>query len=266
MVRTLLGQKKSMRQVWTAAGRRMPVTEISVGGNAVTRVISVPAEGEEGATRVQIGFGPKKLKNMNNAQRQLLSKSGLQDGKRWFRETEAVASEQPVQAGQILPIQEVFQVGDVITISGTIKGRGFAGVVKRHGFAGGPKTHGQSDRQRAPGSIGNRTDPGRVFPGKRMPGHYGVTTETLENRVIVAINPETQTLWVKGTLPGAFNGLLTLEKKNDEQNEIALNEASLSLLGIAPAQPEVEEAPAGEAEVSEAAPETAPEAPEETQQ
>lgn len=272
MVRTLLGQKKQMRQVWTAAGRRMPVTEISVAGNAVTRVVAAPAEGEEGSARVQIGYGAKKLKNMNNAQRQLLAKSGIQVGKRWFRETETTA-EQPVQAGQDLPIQEVFHVGDIIKVSGTTKGRGFAGVMKRHGFHGGPRTHGQSDRARAPGSIGGRTEPGRVFPGHRMAGHYGVTTETLENRVIVAMNPETQTIWVKGTLPGSFNGLLTLEKQ-EGQKEIALNETSLELLGIAPVQAAPAEGAAAvvdteaeasvETQATVAAPETAAEASEET--
>lgn len=230
MVRTLLGQKKGIRQVWTATGRRMPVTGISVGGNAVVRVISAPAEGEEGSSTVQIGFGPKKLKNLNNAQRQQLTQAGL-EGKRWFQETE---TESTVQAGQSLPIQEVFHVGDIIKVTGSIKGRGFAGVMKRHGFKGGPRTHGQSDRARAPGSIGGRTTPGRVFPGMRMAGHYGGTTETLENRTIIAIDEATQTVWIKGTLPGAYNSFLTLRKQDSPANEIALNEASLELLGIKP--------------------------------
>ncbi len=257
MVRTLLGQKKEMRQVWTATGRRMPVTAVSMAGNAVVRVVSAPAEGEEGQQRVQIGFGQKKLKNMNNAQRQELIHKNIDSGKRWFLETEAETSVQP---GQNLQLQEVFHVGDIVKISGTSKGRGFAGVVRRHHFKGGPKTHGQSDRQRAPGSIGNRTTPGRVFPGMRMAGHFGMTTETLENRVVVAINPETQTLWIKGTLPGSFNGLLTLEKQ-EGQNEIALNPESLNLLEIVAAEAASEEAAEVVEEVTEieATEEVAPE-------
>ena len=108
---------------------------------------------------------------------------------------------------------EVFAPGDTIRITGTSKGKGFAGVVKRHHFAGGPRTHGQSDRERAPGSIGQTTTPGRVYRGKRMAGRMGGERVTVRGLEVVAIDPEKNLLTVKGLVPGARNGLLIIQKE-----------------------------------------------------
>ena len=98
-------------------------------------------------------------------------------------------------------------------MTGVSKGKGFAGVVKRHGFAGGPRTHGQSDRERAPGSIGQTTTPGRVYRGKRMAGHMGTETVTVQGLTVVAIDPEKNMLTVSGLVPGGKSGLLVVTKE-----------------------------------------------------
>jgi large subunit ribosomal protein L3 len=105
---------------------------------------------------------------------------------------------------------EIFEPGDLVDVSGVSKGRGFAGVMKRHGFRGGPKTHGQSDRARAAGSIGASTSPGRVIKGLRMAGHMGAVKVTVRNLEVVDSNPARGVIIVKGSVPGAKNGLLRI--------------------------------------------------------
>ena len=107
---------------------------------------------------------------------------------------------------------DIFTPGQIIDVTGTSKGRGFQGVVKRHGFSGGPKTHGQSDRWRAPGSIGAGTDPGRVWKGTRMAGRMGNRRVTVQNLQVVEVLPEKHLLLVRGSVPGAKNGLLMVRR------------------------------------------------------
>ncbi|MBU2577309.1 50S ribosomal protein L3 [Patescibacteria group bacterium] len=128
------------------------------------------------------------------------------------------------ETGKVLPVTsvigkesklaEIFKKGDSITVTGVSKGKGFAGVVKRHGFAGGPKTHGQSDRERAPGSIGATTTPGRVFKGKRMAGRMGSETVTVKNLLISKVDAEKNIIYIKGAIPGNKKGLITLRRKS----------------------------------------------------
>ena len=106
----------------------------------------------------------------------------------------------------------IFEVGNHVDVVGASKGRGFAGVVKRHGFAGGPKTHGQSDRLRAPGAISAGSTPGRVFKGTRMAGRMGNRRVTAQNLEVMLVDPERNLLAVKGTVPGARNGLLVIRE------------------------------------------------------
>ncbi len=227
MVAKLFAQKKGSRQVWTTSGRRLVVTELLMAGNTISRLIG---------NQVQIGFGDKKLANVPAAQRKPMTKIGFKVGKRRFGET---TTTQEVKPGQVIAVQDVLAAGDVVKVAGTSKGRGFAGVVKRHGFAGGPRTHGQSDRERAPGSIGQRTTPGRVFPGMRMAGRFGGDTKTLETVHIVAIDNQRQTVWVNGTLPGAYNSLLTVAKVSHSE-PVELNDNSRGLLALADQTPVIE--------------------------
>jgi len=115
-------------------------------------------------------------------------------------------------SGEEANLGEIFKEGDVITVRGISKGKGFAGVVKRYNFAGGPRTHGQSDRERAPGSIGSTTTPGRVMKGKRMAGRKGRERVTIKNLKILQIDAEKNTLYLKGAVPGVKKGILVLEK------------------------------------------------------
>jgi len=116
-----------------------------------------------------------------------------------------------LEEGQEVTV-DIFEKGEMVDVTGTSKGRGFAGVVKRHGFSGGPKTHGQSDRHRAPGSIGACTTPGRVFKGMRMAGRMGGERVTAQSLEIVLVDPERNLLAVKGSVPGAKNGLLLIRQ------------------------------------------------------
>ena len=109
-------------------------------------------------------------------------------------------------------LAEAFKEGDRVTLSGISKGKGFAGVVKRHHFQGGPRTHGQSDRERAPGSIGSTTTPGRVLKGKRMAGRMGGEKVTVKNLLIAKIDPEKNVILIKGAIPGHRNSLLWVRK------------------------------------------------------
>jgi len=115
------------------------------------------------------------------------------------------------QVGQKLQA-DLFSVGDLVDVTGISKGKGFMGVMKRHGFRGGPKTHGQSDRARAPGAIGSTTSPGRVWKGKRMAGRVGDKRVTVQNLQVVLVDPERNLLAVKGSVPGARNGLLLVRE------------------------------------------------------
>jgi large subunit ribosomal protein L3 len=117
-----------------------------------------------------------------------------------------------VNEGDKLEVGEVFSVGDQVDIVGTSKGKGFQGAVKRHGFRGGPRTHGQSDRQRATGSIGATTTPGRVFKGKRMPGHMGFERVTVQNLRVEYLDPERNLIGVRGAVPGPKGGVLIIKE------------------------------------------------------
>ena len=207
MITALLGKKLGQSQTFDDKGKRIPVTEILAGPNWITEV-----ENADHFKSVQLGFGS--IKNLSKAELGHLKKAGLEDKKlrflRSFTVSEISDLEKP---GTQIAVETVFAVGDVIRVTGTSKGKGFAGVVKRHGFRGGPRTHGQSDRERAPGSIGQTTTPGRVYRGKRMAGRMGNDTVTVRNLKVVAIDPTTQTLTISGVVPGAINGLLVIAKE-----------------------------------------------------
>jgi len=115
-------------------------------------------------------------------------------------------------SGKEVNLGEIFKEGEIITVRGISKGKGFAGNVKRHHFEGGPRTHGQSDRERAPGSIGSTTTPGRVLKGKRMAGRKGGERVTVKNLKVLKIDPEKNTIYLKGAVPGVRKGRLILEK------------------------------------------------------
>ena len=204
----ILGKKVGMTQVFNDHGEAVPVTVIEAGPCFVAQIKTVE---RDGYSAVQLGFGETKPKRLTQPQLKHLQKSEL-PALRYLRELR-VADDEPVgfEEGQQLTV-DIFEEGDLVDVTGTSKGRGFAGVVKRYGFRGGPKTHGQSDRWRAPGSVGACTTPGRVFKGKRMPGRMGGERVTTQGLQVVLVDPERNLLAIKGAVPGSKNGLLLIRE------------------------------------------------------
>lgn len=213
MINTLLGTKIKMTQTFEG-NVRTPVTIVNAGPCVVT---TVKTSEKDGYLAVQLGFGEKKLKNTTKAMQGHL-KGATHDNKapRFLREVSAT-NEETLKAGDSIKVTDIFTVGDTVQVTGISKGHGFQGGVKRHGFAGGPKTHGQSDRHRAPGSIGQGTTPGRVYKGKRMAGHMGVEQITIKNLPVVAVNAETNELWIRGPIPGSKGSLVIVKRLSENK-------------------------------------------------
>lgn len=205
MIDGLLGRKVGMTQVFGATGEVIPVTVLEVGPCVVTQVRTQDRDGYEA---VQIGFGEARPKSLNKPQKGHLAAAGRLV--RYLREF-AADNLDDHQVGQTLTV-DVFNEGDLIDVTGTSKGRGFQGVMRRHGFRGGPRTHGQSDRSRAPGSIGAGTDPGHVWKGTRMAGRMGNRRVTTQNLRVVEILADRNILLVRGSVPGAKNGLVIVRR------------------------------------------------------
>lgn len=208
MITGILGTKLRQSQAFTHDGKRIPVTVIEAGPCWVTHIA------DYGSFRgIQLGLG--NTKNITKARQGQMKKAGLEQKPRFLREIRVSELGTPpgCAVGDTITVGDIFAPGDPIRVTGTSKGKGFAGVVKRHHFAGGPRTHGQSDRERAPGSIGQATTPGRVYRGKRMAGRMGGETVTVRGLSVVAVDPEKNLLTIKGVVPGAINGLLIIQKE-----------------------------------------------------
>ncbi|MFC2001364.1 50S ribosomal protein L3 [Chloroflexota bacterium] len=202
MIQGIIGKKLGMTQIFRENGTSEAVTAIEAGPCAV---VQVKTKNKEGYNAAQFGFG--EAKRLKSPQRGHIKELGQFKYLREFRLDET----KDIEVGQKVDVS-LFQVGDLVDITGLSKGKGFAGVVKRHHFAGGPKTHGQSDRHRAAGSIGASASPGRVFKGMRMAGHMGNKQVTVCNLEVFETNPERNLLLVKGAVPGGKNGLLIIRK------------------------------------------------------
>jgi large subunit ribosomal protein L3 len=209
-MKSIVGKKVGMTQIFDAQGEVIPVTVIEAGPCFVAQIKTVE---RDGYAAVQLGFGETKPKHLTKSQLQHLQKSNLSPLRhlREFRMTAEEIASLGLKEGQKVTV-DVFEKGEYVDVIGTTKGRGFAGVIKRHGFGGGPKSHGQSDRHRAPGSIGACTTPGRVFKGKRMPGRMGGERVTIQALKVVVVDPERNLLVVEGAVPGAKNGLLMIRQ------------------------------------------------------
>jgi large subunit ribosomal protein L3 len=221
MINTLLGSKQHMSQAFVE-GTRVPVTWIKAGPCIVTQVKTVE---KDGYWSVQLGFAEKRIKNVTKPLQGHL-KGAVKDNKapRFLREVR-LETESDLKVGDIVKLTQIFKKGDVVSVAGTSKGKGFAGVVKRWHFAGGPKTHGQSDRHRAPGSIGQGTTPGRVLKGKHMAGRMGSDRVTVKNLIVVDVNAEKELIAVSGPVPGVPGGLLEIKKLKSGSLEDLVEEA-----------------------------------------
>ncbi len=205
----LLGRKLGMTQLFLRDGTVEGVTVVQAGPCVVTQIRTVEKDGYEA---VQLGFGEKK--RLNQPERGHLKAGNIAGNLANLREFRGPI--EGVTVGQKVG-PELFEEGTLIDVTGISKGRGFAGVVKRYHFRGGPKTHGQSDRHRAPGSIGSGTTPGRVFKGLKMAGHMGAEQVTVKYLEVIASEPARGLLMIKGSVPGARNGLLKIRRSQRQK-------------------------------------------------
>jgi large subunit ribosomal protein L3 len=205
MLKGLIGKKVGMTQIFDEAGSVIPVTLIEAGPCYVTQVRRPDLDGY---SAVQLGFGEVKPKRISGGRLGHLKRNNLPP-LRFLREFKAKTPD--VKEGDTLTV-EVFAIGEAVDVVGTSKGKGFAGAVKRYHFRGGPKTHGQSDRNRAPGSRGSGTTPGRVFKGAKGAGHMGSDRVTAQNLKVVLVDQERNLIGVRGAVPGSKGGLLVIKE------------------------------------------------------
>ncbi len=203
----LLGRKIGMSQIFDDSGALLPVTLVEVGPCYITQV---KTEKADGYNAVQIGFSQKKEKHTTKPMMGHFKKAGLEP--QAFLKEVRVDDPSKYDLGASLVASDFFAEGDKIYVSGTSKGKGFQGVVKRYHFAGGMTTHGQSDRLRAPGSIGQSSNPSRVFKGMRMGGQMGNVRVTTKNLKIVKIISSRNIVMIKGAIPGGKNALVEIQK------------------------------------------------------
>lgn len=205
----IIGKKIDQEQMFLQDGRRVPVSILDTGGNIV---IQRKTREKEGYSAIQLGFGRNKktIKPILGHSK----KAGMKKTPRFFKEIKIDTSDQ-IQPGAKIIAADVLKQGDIINATGVSKGKGYAGVVKRHHFKGGPRTHGQSDRERAPGSIGQTTTPGRVYKGKRMAGRMGHKQVTIKNLEVLDVNGDV--ILVKGLIPGPKGSILIIRKVSESK-------------------------------------------------
>ena len=199
--------------MFDSEGVRLPVTNIIAGPCVVVRQKTQKIDGIDA---IVLGFGQRRPITIKKPILSMLEKAGLKEKlPRFLKEIKITGKEQILAdypPGKTFSVTDVFKEGDLIEVRGQSKGSGFAGVVKRHHFKGGPRTHGQSDRERAPGSIGQSTTPGRVYKGKRMAGRMGNVMVTIKNLKVLKVDPEKNMLTIKGLVPGKRNSLIIVRK------------------------------------------------------
>ncbi len=203
----LLGRKVGMMRLFTDDGDAVPVTVVDVSNNRVTQV---KTQETDGYVALQVTFGKRRASRVTKPEAGHLSKAGVEAGEitQEFRVTSEDAGK--YAAGAVLPVADLFAVGQVVDVQGTSIGKGFAGTIKRHNFGSQRASHGNSRSHNVPGSISMAQDPGRVFPGKRMSGHLGDVTCTVQNLDIVRVDEARQLLLIKGAIPGSKNGFVTV--------------------------------------------------------
>lgn len=208
----LIGKKLGMTSIFDELGRSIPVTVVEIEPCTITQI---KTEETDGYNAVQLAAFPKKAKNVSKALLGHFEKAGAEP-KRVVTEFRDYIPE-GFEAGDELNIEDVFSIGDHIDVVGISKGTGFTGVVKRHNFKGvGDQTHGQHNRERAPGSIGQASDPSRVFKGMKMAGRSGNKRTKIQNLSVAQILPESNLIMVTGSIPGAKNGYVEIHNKSQQ--------------------------------------------------
>lgn len=216
MMQALIGRKLQQSQRFLEDGTRIPVTRLWVSHNTVVQRKTTE---KDGYNALQVGLGIKK--HPTKAIKGHIKGAKIEKAPSYFREIRlGEFSQDDPDVGGVLNPSEVLKPGDRVDVTGVSKGKGFAGVVKRHHFKGGPRTHGQSDRERAPGSIGQTTTPGRVYKGKRMAGRMGHMRATVKNLTVVDVTDSE--LLVDGLVPGGTNSLVMIRKTGEDKKFVPL--------------------------------------------
>lgn len=200
----ILGKKLGMTQIFTEAGNVVPVTVVEAGPVVVTQIKTTEKEGYDA---VQVGFQDAKEKSLNKPQKgHLAAANVLKKHLKEFR----MDSVEEFTVGQEIKA-DIFAAGEIIDVTGTSKGKGFQGPIKRHGQSRGPESHG-SRYHRRPGSMGACSFPGRVFKNKKLAGHMGSVTVTVQNLEVVRVDAEKNLILVKGAIPGAKGSVVTIKE------------------------------------------------------
>jgi len=194
-------------RLFTDDGDAVPVTVVDVSNNRVTQV---KTQENDGYVALQVTYGARKASRVTKPEAGHLAKAGVEAGEimREFRVSTETAAQ--YQQGAVLPVASLFAAGQKVDVQGTSIGKGYAGTIKRHNMGSQRASHGNSRSHNVPGSIGMAQDPGRVFPGKRMTGHLGDVTRTTQNLDIVRVDEARQLLLIKGAVPGAKGGFVTV--------------------------------------------------------
>lgn len=215
MLNAIIGQKLGQTQKFTKDGRRLPVSMVLTGPCTVIW---------QKEKKAQISFGERK--NTDKAVLGHVKKAGLEKGPLFLSEVEVLEGE--YKAGDKIFASDLLKSGDIVDVTGISRGKGFTGVVKRWHFKGGPRTHGQSDRERAPGSIGQTTTPGRVYKGKKMAGRSGFEQVTIKNLQVFEVDKEKNIVYLVGLIPGVVDSEIKIIKVGDGKAFLeTVSEASL---------------------------------------
>lgn len=206
VLNAVFGVKAGMTRVFDENGNHVPVTVIKIIPNLITQVKTTE---KDGYNAYQIGYGEKREALLNKPNKGILAKAGISQNVTQFSEIKSESVE-VANLGKEVDF-ETFASGTYVDVTGESKGKGFAGVMKRYNFRGGPASHGSHFHRRA-GSIGNRATPGRVFRGKKMPGHMGVDQKTVQNMVVFEVNLAKGYLLLKGSVPGGKEGFIKISK------------------------------------------------------
>ena len=204
MKKGIIGKKIGMTQIFDEKGNVVPVTVIEATPNVVAQVKTVETDGYNS---IQLGYGEVKDKHINKPEKGHFTKAGL-TAKKHLREFR-VEDVESYKVGDEVKA-DIFEAGEKIDVQGTTKGKGFQGVIKRHGQHRGPMGHG-SMYHRRPGSMGSTSTPGRVFKGKKLPGHMGRVTVTIQNLDVVRVDMDKNVILVKGSVPGAKGAILKIK-------------------------------------------------------
>ncbi|WP_020394117.1 50S ribosomal protein L3 [Thiolinea disciformis] len=205
MAISLLGRKIGMTRIFGESGDAVPVTVLEIAPNRVSQVKTAATDGYEA---IQLSTGEQKASRVTKAEAGHFAKSGVPAGTH-VRESRVDSAAEYSVGGELSVA--FFEAGQFVDVAGVSKGKGYAGTIKRHNFAGKDATHGNSVSHRTPGSIGQNQTPGRVFPGKKMSGHLGNVNVTVQNLEVVRVDAERNLLLVKGAVPGATGGKISVK-------------------------------------------------------